>query len=198
MRTRATSPPRPAPPAEPRATVELVRHLHPRVERRGTGAGVQLPRLPARRARGVRAVPGGRGVGDPARAARRRVHRRQHQRPGLQWLLADIEAGKIDCVVYTGGTTIWCQPWRLPFGKWNEGRRPVALDRLDAFGDVPAVRRGLPRRELRVSFRRVFRGGCGPRVSRERRASSRTFTLGYDSSARSSRRRAALPATDDF
>ena len=46
------------------------------------------------------ASPEARGLDVPARPLRRRrVHRRQHGAAAVQRLLADIEAGKVDCVV---------------------------------------------------------------------------------------------------
>ena len=75
--------------------------LHPQVDRGGPGAGVQLARRPARGRRGVHQEPAARGLGLPARPGTTTA-----ASPAPTWtgrrcsrLLADIEAGKVDCVV---------------------------------------------------------------------------------------------------
>ena len=78
-----------------------LRHLHPQVHRGRAGAGVQLARRPARGRRGVHRQPGARRLDVPARRSTTTA-----ASPAATWtgppsqrLLADIEAGKIDCVV---------------------------------------------------------------------------------------------------
>ena len=55
-----------------------LRGLHPQVQRGGPGAGVQLPRCPARGLRGLRRQPEGRGLGAGPRPLRRRRLLRRH------------------------------------------------------------------------------------------------------------------------
>ena len=96
-------------------SVDPLRHLHPQEHRGGAGAGVQHASTPS------------------ARAARRTSPRQRHEgwvclpdryddggftggnidRPALQRLLADIEAGKVDCVVVYKVDRLCRSPARL-------------------------------------------------------------------------------------
>ena len=84
-----------------RPTCDALRHLHPQVHRGGARARVQLARRPARvRARPTSAASRTRaGVCLPDRYDDGGFTGGNMDRPALQRLLADIEAGKIDCVV---------------------------------------------------------------------------------------------------
>ena len=78
-----------------------LRDLHPQILRGGAGAGLQLAACPARGLRGLHQEPEARGLG---RCCRRTtttaaISGGTMERPALQRLLADIDAGKIDIVV---------------------------------------------------------------------------------------------------
>ena len=89
---------RPDPSAPPRTPP--LRHLHPQVHRGGAGAGVQLPRCPARGLRGLHPQPAPRGLDLlPDRYDDGGFSGGTMDRPALQQLLADIDAGQVDLVV---------------------------------------------------------------------------------------------------
>ena len=78
-----------------------LRHLHPQVHRGGPGAGVQLPGRPAGVGRGVHQEPGSTKAGTACPTATTTA-----ASPAATWTarrcsgcMADIEAGKVDCVV---------------------------------------------------------------------------------------------------
>ena len=106
MAERNGGPRRRSPPCEggfwqPARRPRPLRDLHPQVLRGRAGAGVQLPRCPARGLRGLYPQP------EAARAGARSPTRYDDggfsggnmERPALKRLLADIDAGRIDIVV---------------------------------------------------------------------------------------------------
>ena len=93
----------PRPPSRSRSAAREghpVRDLHAEVHRGRPRAGVQLAGRPARGRRGVHRQPAARGLAGGARAYDDGGYTGGNMdRPALQRLLADIEAGKVDCVV---------------------------------------------------------------------------------------------------
>jgi site-specific DNA recombinase len=101
MRRTATLPPRPTP-TEPRATIKLVRCAIYTRKSSEEGLEQEFNSLDAQRDAGeafVRSQAGEGWVILPARYDDGGYTGGNTERPGLQRLLADIEAGKIDCVV---------------------------------------------------------------------------------------------------